>query len=120
MNDKRLYAIRGAICSLNTEKDIDNRVKELFDQIRIENSFNIEDIVSIQFTITPDLTKKNPCASLRQMCSIPNVPLFCSEEANIEGMLPNVIRVLITLYMDKKGKSVYLNGAEKLRPDLAK
>lgn len=118
MENKRLYAIRGAICCENTETDIDKAVETLFLKIREKNDFDIEDMVSIQFTMTSDLNVKNPAASLRKMCNISTVPLFCSQEAEIVGMLPKVIRMLITVYMKKNGSGVYLNGAEKLRPDL--
>ena len=44
----------------------------------------------------------------------------CTQEAEITGMLKKVIRVLITGYFDAKPIPVYANGAEVLRPDLAK
>ena len=118
MKNKRLFAIRGAICCENTKNDIDNAVKNLFDKIYENNFFEIDDIVSIQFTVTPDLDEKNPCTSFRQMCNISSVPLFCCAEPVVKDMLPKVIRVLITSYMAEKGKNIYLNGAEVLRPDL--
>ena len=48
------------------------------------------------------------------------MPLFCSQEPEIKGMLKKVIRVLITGYFDEKPIPVYANGAEVLRPDLTK
>ena len=69
----------------------------------------------------------NPATALRlginelpyDLCDI---PLFCTQEAFIEGGLECVIRVLITgcFKNKKKLKFVYLDDAKKLRPDIAK
>ena len=85
-----------------------------------ENDIEESDIVSIQFTTTPDLTKLNPAAALRRAGYASNVPLFCSLEPVFENSLKYVIRCLILAYSKEAGKSVYLNDAEVLRPDLAK
>ena len=89
-----------------------------------------EDIVSLQFTITDDITVLNPATALRKGnpgLDVSQIPLFCSQEAKIDGGMPFVIRALLTAYVelneDTGGKlperhNVYLNGAEKLRPDL--
>lgn len=120
MTTKRLYAIRGAVCVENTADSIISGVKQLYEQILEKNNFKTEDAVSIQFTITQDLTKLNPAAALRKSGYGSDIPLFCSQEPQIEGMLEKVIRILITVYQEKKPVAVYLNGAEILRPDLKK
>lgn len=119
MTTKRLYAIRGAVCTSNTVDSIDEAVFQLYSTIKKENTFSDDDMVSIQFTLTNDLTEENPAAALRKKCGVSSVPLFCSVEPPIKNSLQFVIRILITVYMDKKPVPVYLNGAEKLRPDLA-
>jgi chorismate mutase len=88
------------------------------------NNLAAEDIVSIQFTVTEDLTALNPATALRRGSAgslASGCALFCSQEPRYEGSLPGVVRVLITAYMDEGAKplSAYLDGAEKLRPDLA-
>ena len=92
----------------------------LYSTILEKNDISETDIVSIQFTTTPDLTKLNPAAALRKSGYASDVPLFCSLEPVFENSLKNVIRCLILAYSQEKGKSVYLNGAEVLRPDLNK
>ena len=123
--EKRLAAFRGAICVENTPESITDNVCLMCRELFLRNAIEAEDIVSIQFTITNDITKLNPATALRRGdCGIDvsAVPLFCSQEAFIEGAMPLVVRVLITAYVDEKTerKNVYLNGAEKLRPDLPK
>ena len=91
-----------------------------------QNQIKAEDLVSIQFTVTKEITKLNPAAALRKgnaeikaCIDVSKVALFCSVEPEIEGGLTSVIRVMITTYMKKslEKKNIYLNGAEKLRPD---
>lgn len=116
----RLYGIRGAICTQDTVDDIVKNTSLLYSTILEKNDISETDIVSIQFTTTPDLTKLNPAAALRRTGYASDVPLFCSLEPVFENSLKNVIRCLILAYSQEKGKSVYLNGAEVLRPDLNK
>lgn len=116
----RLYGIRGAICTQDTVDDIVKNTSLLYSTILEKNDISETDIVSIQFTSTPDLTKINPAAALRKSGYASDVPLFCSLEPVFENSLKNVIRCLILAYSQEKGKSVYLNGAEVLRPDLNK
>lgn len=120
---KRLYAIRGAVCASNTEEDIAKNVSEMCSRLFEKNKVQAEDVVSIQFTLTPDLDALNPAAALRSGSSgidVSRIPLFVSAEASVKGMMPRVIRVLITAYLPEKSEvqNVYINGAEALRPDL--
>ncbi len=123
---KRLYSIRGATCAENNAESITKSVGELCRSIFMDNGLNENDIVNLQFTITDDLDALNPATALRKFGDVgldsSKVPLFCSQEPNIKGMLPKVIRILVTAYMDEGTRTVssYLNGAQVLRPDLAK
>jgi chorismate mutase len=116
----RQYGVRGAVCVENTPDSIVNSVKELYEKLISENNISSDDIISIIFTVTPDITALNPAAALRKAGFGGDVPLFCCAEPVFEGSLPLVIRVLIHLYSEKKPVPAYLNGAERLRPDLAK
>ena len=124
--DKRLAAFRGAICVENTAESITENVCLMCRELFSRNSIKADDIVSLQFTITKDITKLNPATALRKGdcgLDITAVPLFCSQEAYIEGGMPLVIRALLTTYVDagyNERHNVYLNGAEKLRPDFSK
>ncbi len=124
MHTKRLYGIRGAVCTENKPDALKEAVctlmRELFEKNGIEDE---ENIVSVQFTVTSDLDCLNPAAALRQGGMCTRTPLFCAAEPHIEGALPKTVRVLITAYLtvcdaDKKPVHIYLGEAQKLRPDL--
>lgn len=122
--NKRLAAFRGAVCVENTAESITENVCFMCRELFSRNKIKAEDIVSLQFTITDDITVLNPATALRRGnpgLDVSQVPLFCSQEAKIDGMMPKVIRALLTSYVDEgtERQNVYLNGAEKLRPDLS-
>lgn len=123
MNEKRLAAFRGAVCVENTAESITENVCLMCRELFTRNKIKAEDIVSLQFTITDDITVLNPATALRKGnpgLDVSQVPLFCAQEAKIDGGMPLVVRALLTAYTDESAgrQNVYLNGAEKLRPDL--
>lgn len=122
---KRLYAIRGAVCSENTKESICENTVQMCRKIFLENNIKSEDLVSIQFTMTPDLDQINPATALRRGdvgIDVTKPALFCSQEAVVQNMLPRVIRVMVSVYLEEGTDVVnaYLNGAEVLRPDYVK
>ena len=124
MAEQRLFSIRGATCAENTAESITKAVGELMSLLFASNGLKAEDLVNIQFTVTSDLDALNPATALRKSCTgldISHTALFCSQEAEIKGMLPRVIRVMVTCYMDSSSmpRGAYINGAQVLRPDLA-
>lgn len=118
---KKLVCIRGAVCSENTASDITKNVESLCNQIFTKNKIKSKNLISVSFSITKDITKLNPASALRKcncVIDVSKTALFCTQEAEIENMLPNVIRVMVYAYkIGSKKSNVYLNGAEKLRPD---
>ncbi|MCQ2248645.1 MAG: chorismate mutase [Treponema sp.] len=119
---KRLYSIRGAVCAENTRESILKNVGDMCRELFRENSVKAEDLVNIQFSMTRDLDVMNPCFALRKSdvgVDTSNVALFGVQEAEIVGMLPKCIRVMVTLYLEEGTvlRHVYMNGAEVLRPD---
>ncbi len=124
MNEKRLAAFRGAVCVENTAESITENVCLMCRELFTRNKIQAEDIVSLQFTITDDITVLNPATALRKGnpgLDVSQVSLFCAQEAKIDGGMPLVVRVLLTAYTAEGAgrQNVYLNGAEKLRPDLS-
>jgi chorismate mutase len=113
-------AVRGAIqVSENTALSIEKAGTKLVVEILKTNGIAENQIVSILFSLTEDLTAANPAAGLRRT-GFAATPLFCTQEARIDGALPRVIRALVT--WDSRERRVpvpvYLDGAEVLRPDL--
>jgi chorismate mutase len=117
--ENRLYAVRGAVCCENTVESVSVHVPALYRALLERNGISEDDIVSVVFSVTDDLTVLNPATALRKAGLAASVPLFACAEPFIENYLPRVIRVLITFYGAKRPEAAYLNGAEVLRPDLA-
>jgi chorismate mutase len=123
MNGKRLYGIRGAVCCDNRGDSILQGVDTLCSALFSQNNLTAQDLVSIQFTVTSDITAMNPAAALRQSslgAAAAECPLFCALEPPVTGGLPRTIRTLITAYLPEGSRPVhiYRDGAEVLRPDL--
>ncbi|HEY7439472.1 MAG TPA: chorismate mutase [Acidimicrobiia bacterium] len=117
----RLAALRGATtCSEDTVEEIDRRTKALVEEMLRRNDVHHDDLVSIIFTATQDLSAQFPATAARPL-GLGDVPLLCASELAIEGGMARTIRVLMHLYSDR-GRGglhhVYLEGAKSLRDDL--
>ncbi|MDY3928171.1 MAG: chorismate mutase [Clostridia bacterium] len=116
-------AIRGAITVDNNDKnEIFDATKILLNKMIEENDLVHEDLISMVFTLTPDLNACFPAARAREM-GFTDVPLMCMSEIPVEGALEKCVRILINTNTDKSLKEinhVYLREAVKLRRDLAK
>lgn len=122
--EKRIYGIRGAVCAQNTKESLLKNVGALCRELFARNGITAEDLVSVHFTMTSDLDCMNAAAALRSSdtgIDVSKAALFTSQEACIQGMMPHVVRVLVTAYLSQGADPVhvYLNGAEKLRPDFS-
>ncbi len=116
--------IRGATSiPANTKEEILSATREMLETILAENQGLLkEDIASIIFTTTQDVTAEFPPVAARTL-GWSAVPMLCSHEIPVPGSLPMTIRVLIHWNTDKAQdeiKHIYLREAKKLRPDIAK
>jgi chorismate mutase len=120
MTDKRLFALRGAVQCENQCTDISEQVRLLYDEILSRNGLDEKAIISVIFSVTPDLDALNPATALRKSGRGGDLALFALQEAPSQGGLPRIIRVLIHCYMEESAapRHVYRNGARALRPDL--
>ena len=113
-------ALRGAISiDSNTEEAIlagtKTLLKELFDQ----NVVHSKDIVSIFFSLTPDLNATFPARAARQM-GYKEAPLFCMQEIDVPDALEKCLRILVHINSEKTNTELqhcYLKEAASLRPD---
>ncbi|GAA2902187.1 chorismate mutase [Actinoplanes cyaneus] len=116
-----LRAIRGA-----TQLEADDRdlvleaTIELVNEVVARNGLMPDDVVSVIFTSTPDLTAAFPAAAARKI-GFGDVPLLCATEIDVPGALPRVVRMLAHVETDLRRdqiRHIYLRGAVALRPDL--
>ena len=114
--------IRGATSvARNDETEILEATRALLDRMRRENDVPIERIVSVIFTVTPDLTAAYPARAARDI-GWRETPLLCAADVDVPGSLPRCVRVL--MHVDTEGpargvRHVYLGEAKALRPDWA-
>ena len=119
-NPGRLCAVRGATSvDADTSEDIRQRTAELLQAILDRNQLVIQDIVSIIFTVTPDLRSDFPAVAARDL-GLSRTPLLCCQEIPVESALPRCVRVLMHVYAphDCIIRHVYLHEARQLRLDL--
>jgi chorismate mutase len=118
----RLRAIRGAI---TVERDAPELVyaatRELLAEIIARNGVDPDHIISVIFTVTPDLTSAFPAMAARSMGWL-DVPLLCTMEIPVPGAMAHCIRVLLHVESDRQRSAiqhVYLGEAQSLRPDIS-
>ena len=114
-------AVRGAIQVDADERDqVLEATTELLTAVLERNQLRSEDLISVLFTATPDLTSEFPAYAARMM-GITDVPLLCASEIDVPGAMPRVLRLLAHVETDLPRdavRHVYLRGAAGLRTDL--
>jgi chorismate mutase len=113
--------IRGAASApADTRDAILQTTRELLSEIlRANGIVDFDEIVSILFTTTPDLTATYPAEAAREL-GMNLVPLLCASEIAVPGRLPRCVRVLFHVNSEKSPRDmvhVYLGEAKSLRPD---
>ncbi|QUI23097.1 chorismate mutase [Vallitalea pronyensis] len=116
-----MIAIRGAITvETNTKENILKETKILLEEIIRKNNITNDQIVSVIFTATKDLTAAYPAVAAREL-GIVGAAILCLNEMYVENSLTMCLRVMIQLSINlpqDQAKHVYLKGAKVLRPDL--
>lgn len=118
-------SVRGIRGATQIERDdaglMQEAVVELMEELMRANSLKSEDLISVIFTVTSDLTSDFPAASARAM-GLGDVPLLCSTEIPVPNSLPRTIRTLVHCETSRNQKQIahtYLRGTSVLRKDLA-
>lgn len=116
-----MLALRGAVtCDEDSVEEIDRQTQHLVSEMLERNHIAHDDIVSMIFTATDDLTAQFPAASARGL-GLGDVPLLCARELQIEGAMPRTVRVLLHFQGEQIRSElhhVYLGQARSLRDDL--
>lgn len=115
--------VRGAttVSSNSRASILEETLKLLALMIRF-NDIKSEDVGSAIFTVTSDLNAEFPALAARQL-GWRDVPLLCSYEIEVAGSLKSCIRILVHWNTEKRQDQithVYINDAQRLRPDLSK
>jgi chorismate mutase len=117
-----MISIRGAITvQENTKQEILDGTKILLLAILETNHIDVEDVISVYFTGTKDLTAIYPAVAARDI-GLNECSLLCAQEMYVEGSLNKCIRVLLHVNSkdcQKDVKHVYLREAKTLRPDIS-
>jgi chorismate mutase len=113
--------IRGAnTVRENTRSAILEATRELLEALVRENDIRVEDVVSIFFTLTPDLNAEFPALAAREM-GWTRIPLLCATEIDVPGAMPRCLRLLMHVHTSRSAaeiRHVYLGETAALRPDL--
>jgi chorismate mutase len=116
-----VQAIRGATQVEADDRDlILDAIAELVHEVLERNAMTAEDLISIIFTATPDLTAEFPAYAARR-AGITDVPMLSATEINVPDAMPRVLRLLAHVETERSRRElrhVYLRGAAALRTDL--
>lgn len=118
-----MRGVRGATTADdNTAESILAATRELLQQVIAANGIQEDDVASVIFTTTPDLTAAYPAKAARQL-GWTRTALMGSVEMDVPDGLPYCVRLLIHWNTAKTMDEVvhiFLKGAVALRPDITK
>lgn len=118
---RAVRALRGATTvDADTPEQIHERVTTLLKEMWARNEVEHDDLISILFTVTDDITSAFPATAARSI-GLGDVPLICAREIPVSGSMPLCVRVLVHFETDKARSElhhVYLENAKSLRDDL--
>jgi len=118
----KVRAFRGATqLGADDPVEMESAVCELLTEIFEANEIKSDELISIFFSSTPDLTSEFPAKTARSL-NLGSVPLMCAVEVDVEGALPRVIRVMVHAHSEitlEGARHIYRRGAEALRRDIA-
>ena len=121
MTNLLVRALRGATTvEHNDAEEIAAATRELLTDMIEANEIDVNDIISVLFTTSPDLTAAFPAAAARGI-GFQTVPLMCASEIDVPGAKKLCIRVMMHAYCTRSRdeiRHVYLRDAQNLRDDL--
>lgn len=114
-------ALRGAITVDDDDPtEIKRRTIDMLETLFERNGLEVDDVISILFTATPDLRSIAPAAAAREFGLI-DIPLLCAQEMDTDA-LDRCIRLMLHVDTERERtelRHVFLRGATALRPELA-
>jgi chorismate mutase len=117
----KVLALRGATTvDENSKAEVDSKTQRLVAEMLERNAIGHDDLISIIFTATDDITAEFPATAARAL-GLGDVPLLCARELAIDHGMAFAIRVLMHFHGEQSRDElhhVYLEGARTLRDDL--
>lgn len=117
----KVKAIRGATTAAeNSVGAIREAVHELLDVLETGNQLESDRIISVTFSVTPDLDAIFPASIARERPDWCNIPLLDVQQMHVEGALERCIRLLLHIHTPQPDLPIYhpyLRQAASLRPD---
>jgi chorismate mutase len=114
--------LRGATtCTEDSKAEIDAKTARLVQELFARNDLVPDDVVSMVFTSTPDLTAEFPATAARAALGLDGVALLGAQEQAVAHGTARCIRVLVHCYSERSRdelRHVFLEGAAALRTDL--
>jgi chorismate mutase len=114
-------AARGAIVVPSDDPEsMRAATSKLLDALLARNAIAHDDLISILFTATDDLSSAFPAEAARRM-GMGDIPLLCAREIPVVGSMASVVRILLHFHTElglREVTHVYLDGAERLRDDI--
>ena len=116
-----LRAIRGA-----TQVDADDKdlvlaaTRELVAEVMESNKLVADDVVSIIFSATQDISSVAPALAARQL-GLDEPALLCVQEMHVAGAMPRLVRLIAHVDTDlarDQIRNVYLRDTDVLRRDV--
>jgi chorismate mutase len=118
---RAVRAVRGA-----TQVDVDERehvlalTRDLVAELLAGNELVPDDVISIVFSATRDISSVAPALAARQL-GLHGPALLCLQEMHVEGALPRVVRLLAHVETElarDQVRNVYHRGTQVLRNDV--
>jgi chorismate mutase len=123
MTSALVRGLRGATtCDADTPEAIGERTRELILELMSRNEIEHDDVISVLFTTSVDLTSTFPASAAREV-GFGDIPLMCASEINVPGSMSKCIRIMMHIYTTRTRSEihhVYLHNAQSLRDDLPK
>ena len=116
----KLTAIRGATTAEgDTDFFIEAAVIELIQEFIYLNDLKKENIISITFTVTKDLTSCFPASIARRHFNFDSIAFLDCQQMFVPNDINFCIRImaLVNLKSNRKPVHPYLKGSSVLRPD---
>jgi chorismate mutase len=121
MTSPIVRGVRGATtCSIDSPEQINDATQELLAAMMQSNDLEHDDVISVVFTTTTDLTSAFPAMGARGI-GFGDIPLLCASEIDVPNSKRHCIRVLMHVYTTRARndvRHVYLRDAQSLRDDL--